>query len=163
MYAFSRLSKVLAIGLILVALAGCGASDTCNRAYTRGTNIKSMIAITNVAIALETHYLEHDEYPTADSMRQLRLALAPYLGEELGFDRWGEPLVVTVTADSYLLTSKGDDKEGGHEDGGPVETAGHSITLKNGIFVQYHASVESTARKYEAQIANARMRVETDA
>jgi len=117
----------------------------------------------NVAIALEAHRSEHGDYPTADSMNELRPFLHAYLGDERGIDRWGEPLVVTVNPESYVLTSKGDDKQGGHEYGGPVETVGHSITLKDGRFVQYHRSVESTAREYEAEIQSARARSEPDA
>jgi hypothetical protein len=37
-----------------------------------------------------------------------------------------------------------------------VTSPGHSITLKDGVFVQYDASVEKTARDYEAEIAKVR-------
>ncbi len=158
----SRQSQVLMICVILVSL-GCGAPDTYNQAYTRGANIKSMIAITNVAIALENYRLDRGEYPPTESMGQLYAVLKGYLGEERGVDRWGQALIVTVTPESYALSSKGDDQEGGHERGGAVENAGHSITLENGVFVQYHSSVTSTARKYEAQIAEARSAVQDDA
>ena len=160
---FSRVGQVFSIGLMLAMMVSCGAGDTYNRAHNRGANINSMIAIKNVAIALETYRVERGEYPTVDSMDQLRPVLGAYLGDERGIDRWGESLIVTVTPASYVLTSKGDDKQGGHENGGPVETAGHSITLKDGAFVQYHSSVESTARKYEAEIAGVRPQTEADA
>ena len=35
--------------------------------------------------------------------------------------------------------------------------------VKDGVFVQYHSSVESTAREYEAQIADIRSRAKIDA
>jgi hypothetical protein len=148
--------RVSTVGLLVASILACGFSENYNRAYTRGANIKSMIAIRNVAVALEQYRADHGEYPVAGSMNELRTSLSSYLGEELGIDRWGEPLVVTVTADSYTLSSKGDDGQGGHENGGAVEAAGHSITLRDGRFVQYHSIVEDTARKYEAEIAATR-------
>jgi hypothetical protein len=142
-------------------MTGCGASENFNRAKIRGENIRTMIAMKNVAIALEIYRNVEDDYPTADSMAQLKSQLDTYLGSERGVDRWGNALVVTVTPDSYVLTSGGDDGTGGHEYGGAVETAGHSITMKDGFFAQYHSSVESTAREYEAEIAKVRSRATT--
>ena len=147
-----RLVPILFIVFMLALTASWGDDSTFSRAYARGVNIRSMVSLMNVAIALEAYRSEHGTYPLANSMHQLRFLLRAHLGDELGLDRWREPLVVTVTPDSYVLLSKGDDKQGGHEHGGAVETAGHSITLKNGVFVQYHLSVESTAREYEKEI-----------
>jgi hypothetical protein len=94
-------------------------------------------------------------------MDQLKSKLGGYLGNEGGVDRWGNALVVTVSRDSYIVTSGGSDGTGGHEYGGAVETAGHSITMKDGIFVQYDSSVETTAREYEADLARIRSRATT--
>lgn len=114
-------------------------------------------------ILLEAHRAKHGEYPAADSMAELRSLLAAELAAERGVDRWGEPLIVTVTPVAYTLTSKGNDRQGGHENGGPVEAPGHSITLEAGVFVQYHRAVESTARKYEAEIRGVRAQSKPEA
>ena len=49
-------------------------------------------------------------------------------------------LLVDVSANGYTISSQGDDRNGGHEFGGAVTTPGHSITLKDAVFVQYEAS-----------------------
>jgi hypothetical protein len=135
---------------IAVVLLGCGASF--EQAKVRGSNINSMMAIKDVSIALERYRHAHGSYPTAHSFAELQRAVAPALDRARSKDRWGEELLVDVTADSYVVTSKGDDRTGGPESGGAVSTPGHSITLRDAVFVQYDASVELTARKYEAEI-----------
>ena len=140
----------------MVSLPSCGACATYDQAFVRGSNIRSMMALKQVAIALERQRNEHGSYPAAKSIADLQATIVPALDNTSCTDRWGEPLVVDVTSDSYTLTSKGDDRTGGHEFGGAVTIPGHSITLKDGVFVQYDASVEETARKYEAEMAQVR-------
>jgi hypothetical protein len=108
-----------------------------------------------VAVALERHRADHGTFPAADSMAALRVALGRPL-QFRGVDRWDEDLLVSVSPEGYVLTSKGEDRVGGHEFGGAVTTPGHSITLKDGRFEQYDARVEKTARKIEQEIAGAR-------
>lgn len=150
----SIVSVVIIAGAIATSLTGCGASY--EQAKVRGTNINSMMAIEAVSIALEQYKLTHGSYPSAHTMAELQKAVAPLLDHARTTDRWGEVLLVDVTTDGYTLTSKGADRTGGHEFGGAVATPGHSITLKDAVFVQYDASVEQTARKYEAEIAEVR-------
>lgn len=134
---------------------GCGAAENFENAKSIGSNIRTMMNMQEVAVALERHRAEHGTFPAADSMAALRVALGRPL-EFRGVDRWGEELLVSVTPEGYVLTSKGEDRVGGHEFGGAVTTPGHSITLKDGRFEQYHAKVEKTARKIEGEIAAAR-------
>jgi hypothetical protein len=141
-------------GIVAVLMLGCGASY--EQAKVRGSNINSMMAIKDVSIALERYRHDHGSYPTANTMAELQKALAPLLDHARSRDRWGELLLIEVNGDSYMVASKGDDRTGGPEFGGAVSTPGHSITLKDAIFVQYDASVEQTARKYEAEIAAVR-------
>jgi hypothetical protein len=143
-------------GLALVPLWGCGADSAYHQAYVRGCNIRSMTTIEGVALALEQYKQAHGSYPVAKSVPELQTALAALLKGGGYTDRWGEPLLVDVSPDGYTLTSKGDDRTGSHEFGGAVTTPGHSITLKDGMFVQYDASVEKTAREFEAEIAKVR-------
>lgn len=145
---------VLLAGTVVTSLTGCGAAY--EEAKVRGSNINSMMALEAVSIALEQHKRAHGTYPPAVTMAELQQGVAPLLDRARTTDRWGEVLVVEVTPDSYTLTSKGDDRAGGPEFGGAVTTPGHSITLKDAVFVQYDASVEQTARKLEAEIAEAR-------
>jgi len=142
--------------LATIFLTGCDACATYEAAQVRGSNIRSMIAIRDVAIALEQYRNDHGSYPPGKSIVDLQETLAPLLTNTQRTDRWGEPLVVDVTSDRYTLTSKGDDRIGGHEFGGAVTSPGHSITLKDAVFVQFDASVEKAARKYEAEIAKLR-------
>lgn len=154
-----RLALIVVIaGLVGPTLAGCGACTAFGEAYVRGSNMRSMLTIKEVAIALERHRQKHGSYPTAKSIAELWRGVAPLLDNAACADRWGEALVVDVEPESYTLTSKGDDRVGGHEFGGAVTVPGHSITLKDARFVQYDASVEKTARKYEAEIAGFRSR-----
>jgi hypothetical protein len=141
------------IAVTITVLLGCGQFE---QAKVRGSNINSMLAIKDVSIALERYRHDHGEYPVAKTMADLQKAVAPSLDHAQTADRWVEPLIVEVTAESYTITSKGDDRTGGHEFGGAVSTPGHSITMKDAIFVQYDASVEQTARKLEAEIVEAR-------
>jgi hypothetical protein len=141
-------------GMIATMLLGCGASY--EQAKVRGSNINSMMAIRDVSIALERYRHDHGTYPMANTMAELQKAVAPLLDHVQSTDRWGEPLVVEVTNESYTVTSKGDDRTGGHEFGGAVSIPGHSITMKDAVFVQFDASVERTARKFEAEIAEVR-------
>jgi len=116
-----------------------------------------MVTLRDVAVALERYRVEHGTYPPAATEHDLRAFLEPtYMPTGSWIDRWGHPLVVEVKPDGYLLSSSGDDGVGGHEFGRAVSQAGHSITLRNGVFAQYEASVERTARKYEGEIAAAR-------
>lgn len=144
---------LLLTGIGLMSLSGCGACTEYDQAYVRGSNIRSMSTIKGVAVALERHRQAHGSYPAAKSIAELQKELASSPSSTGYVDRWGEPLLVEVSADNYTLTSKGDDREGGHEFGGAVGFAGHSITLRDGVFVQYDASVQTTARKYDAEIA----------
>lgn len=141
----------------VVLLAACGLGETYNQAYTRGSNIRSMITLRNAAIALEHYQLANGSYPEASDAAALRTILVPeYLDAWSGRDKWGEPILVRCDESGYLLSSKGSDRRGDHEFGGAVEMAGHSITVQDGIFVQYAALLESTAREYETMIAAAR-------
>jgi hypothetical protein len=115
-----------------------------------------MMAIKDVSIALEHYRHDHGSYPTAQTISDLQRALAPLLDRARTQDRWGEALLVDVTAEGYTISSKGSDRTGTHEFGGAVTNPGHSITLKDGVFVQYDASVESTATKYSAELAEVR-------
>jgi len=145
----------LAVVICFVFLfAGCTACENYNRAYTRGSNIRTMMALRDVAIALERYQLANGEYPAASDASALRAVLVPtYVETWPGTDKWGEPILVRCNESGYLLTSKGSDKQGDHGFGGAVETTGHSITIQDGVFVQYAAPVESTAREFEKEIA----------
>ena len=101
-----RSAGFLALVLIVHMVSGCGVGEDFNNARIRGENIFSMIAITNVAVALERYRGKHSEYPTADSMADLRPLLETYLGQERGIDRWGEELIVDVSPDGYVLSSR---------------------------------------------------------
>jgi len=156
------MKRKIALGLIIagiallavVGLVAYVAYPNVHEAYVRGCNIYSMIAIKDVAIALEHYRQEHGTYPAAKSIRDLQEAMVPSLANARVIDRWGEPLVVDVTATSYTLTSKGENRTAGHQFGGPVTFPGHSITLRDGKFVQYDSRVELTAHRYEQEIRN---------
>jgi Tfp pilus assembly protein PilE len=155
------MKRWIVLGVIVVAvgilcLTALVAYPTYHRAYVAGSNIASMIVIKDVAIALERYRQERGPYPAAQSIDDLRKVLAPLLANARLTDRWGEPLVVDVTPASYTLTSKGEHRASGHQFGGAVTFSGHSITLKDGVFVQYDASVERTAIKYDGEIATVR-------
>ena len=137
----------------IVASLGCGDFE---QAKVRGSNISSMMAIKDVSIAIEQFRSSHGSYPTATTLAELQKATSPLLDHAQTTDRWGELLLVDVSGGGYVVTSKGDDRTGGPEFGGAVSNPGHSITLKDGVFVQYDASVERTARKFEEEIAGVR-------
>jgi hypothetical protein len=61
-----------------------------------------------------------------------------------------------MTSEDYLLSSSGEDGEGGLEFEGPVSRPGHSITLRNGVFVQCNVIAIKAAREMEARIDAAR-------
>jgi len=146
-------TPVVVVAITTAVLLGCGEFE---QAKVRGSNINSMMAIENVSIVLERYRHDHGSYPVANTMADLVKAVAPLLDHAQTTDRWGEPLLLEVATESYTVTSKGDDRTGGHEFGGAVSTPGHSITMKDAIFVQYDASVKQTARKIEAEIAEVR-------
>ncbi len=145
-------------GLTLIISLGCSDySKRFNQSKIRGSNIRSMLALKNVAISLEHYKNDHGNYPSANSMKELKKMLTPaYLDPASCIDKWGELILVSCTPDSYILSSKGDDRSGEHEFGGAVETSGHSITMKDGLFVQYNTSVEETARELESEISAAK-------
>ena len=151
--------KRTVLGLVLLLLAtlclACGTADSFNNAKTIGENIRTMMNIQDVAVALEKYRAEHGTYPSSESMSSLRTVLGS-VSPEATIDRWGEPLLVAVTPESYTISSKGKDRTGDHEFNGGVTTPGHSITLRDGRFVQYYAKVEKTAAKIEQEIAAAR-------
>jgi hypothetical protein len=105
-----KMTRTLALilaGLVLVPLWGCGPDSAFQQAYVRGHNIRSMITIEEVAIALERYRQEHGAYPAATSVPELQKALASLLGSGGYMDRWGQLLLVDVTPGGYTLTSKG--------------------------------------------------------
>lgn len=153
-----RSFAVVPLALSLALVVGCGFKD----GYDSGVNIRTMIELQFAATALEEYRNAHGVYPAAASVDELRAALSRNrLLSWDGTDRWGEPILVDVDEGGYRLSSKGDDREGGHEFGGAVTTKGHSITLENGRFVQYWAGVERVARDIEAEIAAVRDTGET--
>jgi hypothetical protein len=122
-----------------------------------GRNIRTMLNLERVATALEHYRAVHGEYPAAGTVGELRAALGSLdIPNGDWSDGWKHPLVVEVTREGYLLSSPGEDGEGGHELDGPVSRPGHSITLRNGIFVQCYVRAEKAARGVEARIAAAR-------
>ncbi len=123
-----------------------------------GSNVASMVVMRDVAIGLERYRQEHGSYPSAQSIADLQKKADPFLAGARLTDKWGEPLVVDVTPASYTLTSKGAKRTGGHQFGGAVTFGGHSITLKDGVFVQYDARAATTAADFEGQMAAERSR-----
>jgi hypothetical protein len=135
----------------------CGPIETFENAKAIGASIRSMMNLRDVALSLERFRAEQGSYPTCDSLVCLRSVLGSKASFD-GRDRWGEDLLVSSSPKSYLLSSKGEDRTGDHEEGGAVTSLGQSITLKDGKFVQYFAKAEKTKDRLEQEIAAARSR-----
>jgi len=143
--------------LILASAFGYVIFVNMQHGANAGRNFGTMFNLERIAIVLEHYRAVHGEYPAAGTVAELRAALGPRdIQDGYWIDRWKHPLVVEVTREDYLLSSLGEDGEGGHEFDGPVSRPGHSITLRNGIFVQYYVRAEKAARDVEARIAAAR-------
>lgn len=151
------IAAVVLLFVILAVPAGYVIFVNARHGATAGRNIRTMFNLERVAIALEHYRAVHGEYPAAGTVAELRAALGPLdIQDRHWIDRWKHPLVIEVTREGYLLSSLGDDGVGGHEFDGPVARPGHSITLRNGIFVQYYVGAEKAARDLEVRIAAAR-------
>lgn len=101
--------------------------------------------------------MKYGEYPTSNSIDELKNILTPFHNRESGLrtvDRWEEKYLVNSSKEQYAISSKGDDKIGSHEFGGVLDTDSykHSITLKNGSFVQYLKLRSNSVEEFEEEI-----------
>jgi hypothetical protein len=153
----SRFAAGVLVLLFALTLAGCGIVNAWNQGKTAGADFGTMFTLEQSAIALDRYRADHGKYPTATTVAELKAALEPTcISQARWEDNWKHPLLVEVTPEGYLLSSSGEDGEGGHEFEGPVSRPGHSITLRNGVFVQYNVIAKKAAREMEARIAAAR-------
>ena len=111
------------------------------------------------SIAFEKYYKDNGVYPSSDSIHDLKDILTAYHDRKFGLrtvDPWEGKYVITSSVGKYTVSSKGDDNEGGHEYGGALasDSYSHSITLENGVFVQYLESYSHIAKEFEEEIRN---------
>jgi hypothetical protein len=125
--------------------------------YKAGSNWSVYWDLKEWAIAFEKYYKANKEYPTSASVEELRTMLTPYQNAEFGLrilDPWEDKYLINSSKDEYIISSKGEDKNGGHEFGGAIDPIdyNYSTTLRNGKFVQYLKARFKTVHDFEAEI-----------
>jgi hypothetical protein len=86
------------------------------------------------SFAFEKYHQKNKQYPISNSIYELKETLRPFHPGEFPLrakDSWEENYIIELTKDYYIITSRGKDKKGGHEYGGPInsESMDSSITL----------------------------------
>ncbi len=147
--------------LLLLYMAACESSDIAMEEIKKTARVTNHIIVLlhlkEWSIAFEEYYKVNNGYPTTNSLVELKKILISYHPSKYDLyilDPWGEEYLVNSFKDSYVISSKGEDKTGSHEFGGAIvsESNNFSITLKNGVFVQYLAARSKVVKKHQDEI-----------
>ena len=148
------LTIILIYIVAVVSLSGC---EGFKQGRQASSEYSTMYTMKNWVIALEKYHKINNEYPSSNSMKELQKILTPFHDGKLPLrilDSWNEKYLINSTRDSYTISSKGDDKIGGHEFGGAIsqDSYKHSITIKDGNFVQYRILRSKIVKEFEDEI-----------
>lgn len=155
--------KIIFAFILLLMISSCDFIEGFREGFERGRKSSLYWALLSElrhwAAAFEKYHLKYNEYPTSDSIDELKNILTPFHDREFDLrtiDPWEEKYLVKSSREQYTISSKGDDKIGGHEFGGVLDTDSykHSITLKNGVFVQYLKLRSKSVKEFEEEIIN---------
>ena len=129
--------------LIVVAIIGIIAAiaiPNLLNAIDRGKQKRTMADVRAIATAVEAFAVDHNAYPTADSVDDLARQISPnYIDTMPLRDGWAHPLQVQSSAEGYLIYSFGKDGTGATCDDGETRSFNDEICFADGDFVRYPA------------------------
>jgi general secretion pathway protein G len=100
-------------GIVMIPIAGIIAAiaiPNLLNAIDRGKQKRTLIDLRTVGTAVEEYSIDHDVYPVAENIDELRRLLEPeYVGKLPIVDGWGLPFQVESRAEGYRLLSLGKD------------------------------------------------------
>ena len=130
----------VAIPLMVLAAGIVAAIAVPNflQAIDRGKQRRTMNEIRALATAIEDYAIDHDAYPVASDIDDLRAILVPGYAQRLTtLDAWGHPLVVVSDDTGYEIVSTGKDGVSQGCDDGPVQGFDADICFADGEFTQW--------------------------
>jgi hypothetical protein len=129
--------------------------------FSAGKNAASYVSVLmhfkDWAIAFERYRQQNGEFPSSNSIQELKIILSPFHDSEFSLrtqDPWKAPYVIESSKNQYTITCKGDDNVGDHGFKGALDhqTYKDSTTMRNGVFVQYKKSSLRTVQEFEEEI-----------
>ena len=131
----------VAAGVVLVPLVGIVAAIAIPNflnAIDRGKQMRTMADLRVLGVGIERYFDEHDVYPLANDIEELRGKISPdFVDVAPTVDGWQHPIEVAVTSDGYLLVSTGKDGVAGSCGRGARMTFDADICFENGQFNQW--------------------------
>lgn len=122
--------------IVLGILAAIAIPNLLN-AIDRGKQKRTMADMRTIGTALEMYAVEHNAYPVATTLEELRPLLEPKMVDHLPMqDGWQRPIEIVSTAQGYRLVSVGKDGQPDGCPGGPTNTFNADICFENGAFTQ---------------------------
>jgi hypothetical protein len=132
----------VAVGLALVPFVGVISAIAIPKFLSVGDDGKmrrTMADMRHIATAIESYSIDHDIYPHAASISELRPLIEPaYIRTTPQLDGWGRRLIVISSHNDYVIQSSG--KDGVVEESPPLGATGSynaDIILSNGEFIQW--------------------------
>ena len=133
--------------IVMVPIAGIIAAiaiPNLLNAIDRGKQKRTMADLRTLGSAVKSYSIDHDFYPTANDIEELRHLISPdFVKVVPTLDAWGHPIHVVSTPEGYELVSRGKDGVADGCRGGPKTTFNADICFANG---QFHQWPEGTRR-----------------
>lgn len=126
-------------GLFVLGVFSAIAIPNFLNAVDRGKQKRTLADIRTIAIAVESFAVDHDAYPDATDLAELRKILDPHYVHPFPMsDGWGHAFVFeTFEEGGYRIRSYGKDGLPDEAPGGPMKSYADDIIFEDGQFVQW--------------------------
>lgn len=133
------LALVAVGGLFVLGLFSAIAIPNFLSAVDRGKQKRTLADIRTIAMAVESFAVDHEAYPDATDLAELRKILDPHYVHPFPMsDGWGHALVFeTFEEGGYRIRSYGKDGLPDEAPGGPTKSYADDIIFEDGQFVQW--------------------------
>lgn len=124
--------------MLMVGIIAAIAIPNFLNAIDRGKQKRTMSDIRAISMAIEDYAIDHDAYPVASDIDDLRDILVPGYAEQLtALDAWGHRLLVASDDAGYEIISTGKDGVSQGCDSGAVQGFDADICFADGEFTQW--------------------------